>query len=202
MKDYDPQLEANAPNHPLENSWTLHFDKRQKGPKTNEASAYENNLKNLGEFESVNDFWRLYNFIDAPSELELGSNYHLFKSGIKPMWEDSANAKGGQWQINLAGVSPAQVNQIWKNLVLGMIGENLDDTRDEVCGAVFCRRKVDRIQLWNKSSKPEIAMALGKKLREVLLEDVMPRVSFELGYCINDDLKRDRNAPTHTISKD
>jgi translation initiation factor 4E len=35
------------------------------------------------------------------SELRQGCDYSLFKKGIRPMWEDDANKRGGRWLINL-----------------------------------------------------------------------------------------------------
>lgn len=35
------------------------------------------------------------------SELRQGCDYSLFKKGIRPMWEDEANRKGGRWLISL-----------------------------------------------------------------------------------------------------
>lgn len=42
----------------------------------------------------VEDFWRLYNNVAPPSQLQLGCSYNLFKRGIEPKWEDPANDKG------------------------------------------------------------------------------------------------------------
>ena len=33
------------------------------------------------------------------SELHHGCDYSLFKTGIRPMWEDDANKQGGRWLI-------------------------------------------------------------------------------------------------------
>lgn len=35
------------------------------------------------------------------SELRQGCDYSLFKKGIRPMWEDARNFKGGRWMISL-----------------------------------------------------------------------------------------------------
>ena len=83
-----------------------------------------------------------------PDSIETNSNYHLFKKvalhspchalialqGIKPMWEDEANAKGGKWVINLKS-DKNMLNTYWENMVLGMIGETID-VADEITGAV------------------------------------------------------------------
>lgn len=43
----------------------------------------------------------LYNHIKPASELRQGTDYSLFKRGIRPMWEDDANVKGGRWLLSL-----------------------------------------------------------------------------------------------------
>lgn len=35
----------------------------------------------------VEGFWRLYNHMMRPNDLPNTMDYHLFKTGIKPMWE-------------------------------------------------------------------------------------------------------------------
>jgi len=61
----------------------------------------------------VNDFWKLYNFVMKPSELQGGCTYHVFKESIKPMWEDPINRKGGQWQMEIKNAA----DDFWQNLV-------------------------------------------------------------------------------------
>ena len=63
--------------------------------------------------------------------------FHSVMKGIKPMWEDDANARGGKWVINLKSLKGDKnmLNQYWENLVLGMIGETID-VSDEITGAV------------------------------------------------------------------
>lgn len=56
-----------------------------------------------GEFCTVEDFWCYYNNMRRPSGLDANSNYHIFKTGVKPMWEDPHNAKGGKWILQLKG---------------------------------------------------------------------------------------------------
>lgn len=64
-------------------------------PASTETGAYEAGLTVIGEFNTVEGFCRYFNWLKPPSQLERNSNYHLFKDGIKPMWEDEANAKVG-----------------------------------------------------------------------------------------------------------
>ena len=93
--------------HPLQYTWTLFHDSRstflatpsaetshaqQIDSVTGGTNSYGAGLSVVGEFETVENFCRYFNWLKPPSQLEAGSNYHLFKSGIKPMWEDAANA--------------------------------------------------------------------------------------------------------------
>lgn len=52
-------------------------------------------------FDSIEEFWGLYNTIVPPSTLPLKSNYYLFKDGIIPAWEDPKNKNGGKWSIQV-----------------------------------------------------------------------------------------------------
>lgn len=57
-----------------------------------DTGAYEAGLTVVGEFNTVEGFCRYFNWLKPPSNLERNSNYHIFKDGIKPMWEDPENA--------------------------------------------------------------------------------------------------------------
>jgi len=136
---------------------------------------YQSNLKNVGEFKTVEHFWSLYHHIISPSQLELNSNYHLFKSNIQPMWEDPANHKGGKWTIRIPSRERHNINLYWRNVILAMIGESLDSDEDEdvVCGAVFSRRRGgDRIAVWTKRQDRNQILSFGARLREIVAADM------------------------------
>ena len=44
----------------------------------------------------------LFNNIKPPSWLPVGADFHLFKHGIEPKWEDPQCAKGGAWTLHIA----------------------------------------------------------------------------------------------------
>lgn len=165
-------VNANAPSgslHPLEYEWTFWYDKRPATGKRmkGEQESYESNLRAIGTFGTVEDFWRYYNHLVKPSKLEINSNYHFFKEGIKPMWEDSANSKGGKWVLTFRDKN--LLDTCWENVVLGLVGETLD-MENEITGAVISRRKAgDRIAIWNRSKDNELAiLGIGRKLKGLL----------------------------------
>jgi translation initiation factor 4E len=158
--------------HLLENSWVIWYDSRKLHQQGSQDDWFAN-LQTVAVFNTVEDFWRTYNHIKRPSDLENGSNYHLFKKGIKPMWEDERNRNGGKWVINLVAKEDAnRVDELWELLTLSMIGEYLDDgvTGDQICGAVISRRKAGtRISVWTKERDNRTSlMNIGKRLRSTL----------------------------------
>ena len=118
--------------HPLRDTWTLWYD---GGGKVNSAD-WGGHVKAVCDIETVEEFWgyaltgtsclrfsdmtcaRVVNNIDMPSNIPTGSNYHLFKHGIRPEWEDDANALGGRWQVMLSKKIPREdYDNFWLHLV-------------------------------------------------------------------------------------
>jgi len=99
--------------HPLQNSWTLWFFKNDKN------RNWEDNQRSIITFNTVEDFWALYNHIELASKLNAGCDYSLFKEGVKPMWEDERNRRGGRWVINLNKSQRAtSLDKIWLEVML------------------------------------------------------------------------------------
>jgi len=133
--------------HVLQVSYTFWYMKRTPGARSQEN--YERNIKKVGAFDCVEEFWSYYNHMIRPIELPTTSDYHLFKTGIKPMWEDDANKVGGKWIVRLKkGLS----SRLWEDLVLAIIGEQFN-VGHEICGIVVSiRYQEDIISVWNKSA--------------------------------------------------
>ena len=111
---------------------------------------YEENMKKIATFSSVEDFWAVYGHLKRPSDLPNVSDYHLFKSGVRPIWEDPENMLGGKWIVRLKkGVA----SRFWESLIMAVIGEQFD-LGEEICGAVISiRNSEDILTLWNKSAR-------------------------------------------------
>jgi len=133
-----------------------------------ETEDYEAGLTVIGEFNTVESFCRYFNWLKPPSKLDRNSNYHIFKSGIKPMWEDPANSNGGKWVLTMKN-NPALLDRCWTWLAMALVGEELEEG-DEICGAVVSlRSKVDRIQVWTRSKdEVERLNGIGRKLIKLL----------------------------------
>ena len=59
-------------------TWTFWFDKRALAPGgrrlPGEQQLYETNLREIGSFATVEDFWRYYHHIVKPTEIEASVN--------------------------------------------------------------------------------------------------------------------------------
>jgi translation initiation factor 4E len=153
--------------HPLEATWVMWYDKIT-GTTRNHRSDYRSSLKHLYTISSVEDFWRLYNNIRQPSHLDRNSNYHFFKEGIDPMWEDPANAEGGKWVLTVKD-DEGVLDNAWEELLLAMIG-GLIQSCHAINGAVVSRRKKgDRVALWTRKKSVKVNLDICADLLKVLV---------------------------------
>ncbi|WWD01192.1 hypothetical protein V866_008132 [Kwoniella sp. B9012] len=80
------------------------------------------------------------------------TNFHIFKSHIRPMWEDKYCQKGGK--IMIAGEASA-MDDLFLELIFLLISGDLEDevppppgSSSTICGLVLSRRKLTRIEMW------------------------------------------------------
>ncbi|KAK2767713.1 eukaryotic translation initiation factor 4E [Arachnomyces sp. PD_36] len=169
--------------HPLMHEWTLWFTK----PPSKKGDNWNDLLKEVVTFNSVEEFWGIYNNITPTSELGLKADYHLFKKNVRPEWEDLQNKHGGKWSYSFQDKRAVAIDELWLHTQLAAIGETLENDNDnEVMGVVVNVRKgFYRIGLWTRTvgkSLPgdksgeartaekgrEVLMSIGKKFKEVL----------------------------------
>ncbi|KAI0325900.1 eukaryotic translation initiation factor 4E class II [Cubamyces sp. BRFM 1775] len=153
--------------HPLRNTWVFWF--RQQRAPGNKITNYEEGIKKISAFSSVESFWSLWTHVHPPSSLLPTTDYLLFHSGVRrPVWEDPLNLSGGKYIIRLRkGVA----DRLWEDLVLAVIGDQFDGVVDEgeaqqsqpnpegvppgewpeICGCtISVRQNEDIISLWNR----------------------------------------------------
>lgn len=97
---------------------------------------YSKSLHLIGRCATVEQWWGLYCRLIRPSTLKPYRELHLFKSGIKAMWEDPQNAKGGKWVIRLR---KNKIDRAWENVCMAMLGEQFL-VGSEICGVVLSTR--------------------------------------------------------------
>jgi len=133
-------------DHRLQSQYCLWYSRRGPGKQNHN---FDQNLKLIGKFGTCEQFWSLYSHMVKPGELASHSDFHLFKMGIKPMWEDEANKFGGKWIVRLR---KGLASRCWENLVLAMLGEQFM-VGEEICGAVVSIRFQEEIlSIWNRTA--------------------------------------------------
>nr|CAG4645053.1 EOG090X0BMA [Leptodora kindtii] len=152
-------------DHRLQFTYCLWFSRRAPG-KHSAPQSFDQNLKMVGRFASVEQFWSYYSHLVRPCELTGHSDFHLFKDGIKPMWEDDANRCGGKWIVRLR---KGLASRCWENLILAMLGEQFM-VGEEICGAVVSIRFAeDIISVWNRIAGDQVTTTrIRDTLRRVL----------------------------------
>ncbi|PVV01705.1 hypothetical protein BB560_003865 [Smittium megazygosporum] len=142
------QIDApTTPNsHPLQYSWTFWYMHREPGQK---IVDYEASTIKIGSFFTVEEFWNVYTHTIRPNDMPIILDLHLFRFGVRPVWEDEMNINGGKWMIR---IKKGLASRLWERLVLGIIGNQFEHF-DQVCGAVLSiRNSEDIISLWNKTA--------------------------------------------------
>lgn len=156
--------------HPLRHTWVFWY--RQQRAPGNKITNYEEGIKKVASFSSVESFWSLHTHLSPPSSLIPTTDYLLFHAGVRrPVWEDPLNKTGGKWIIRLRkGIA----DRLWEDLVCGIVGDLFDECGrgklrpdndgtgngsmegeggdwPEICGCtISVRQSEDIISVWNR----------------------------------------------------
>ncbi len=87
------------------------------------SNVYEDHLTKLHTISDVREFWSVFNNFDV-TKLPMRDSIHLFHKGVKPVWEDPRNEKGGCWTFR---VPKDKVKEFWVEVCMMAIGEKLQD---------------------------------------------------------------------------
>ncbi|KAL2335059.1 hypothetical protein Fmac_016272 [Flemingia macrophylla] len=181
--------ELKAGLHPLKHKFVFWYTRRTPAVRN---QTYEDNIKKIVDFSTVEGFWVCYCHLGRPSSLPSPTDLHLFKEGIRPLWEDSANCNGGKWIIRFKKVVSGR---FWEDLVLALVGDQLD-YGDNICGAVLSIRfNEDILSVWNRNaSDHQAVMALRDSIKRHLK---LPH-SYVMEYKPHDASLRDHSSYRNT----
>ncbi|KAH8111043.1 eukaryotic translation initiation factor 4E member 2 [Phellopilus nigrolimitatus] len=204
--------------HPLRNTWVFWF--RQQRAPGNKTVNYEEGIKKISTFGSVESFWSLWTHLNPPSTLQPTTDYLLFHSGVRrPVWEDPLNIEGGKWIIRFKkGVA----DRLWEEIVMAIVGDQFDDcgpnadvgswrggtgesggsgnangttaasNDPEICGCTLSvRQHEDILSVWNKHVLDSRA---NQKVKDTIKKvlDLPPNTVIE--YKSNNDSMQDKSS--------
>jgi translation initiation factor 4E len=114
-------------------------------------NPYESSIKEIATVSTVEEFWTVYDWLNRPNDLPNTTDFHFFRRGIKPTWEDPENVKGGKWLIRL---KKGLASRYWEEILLAMVGQQFHGVpAEEINGAVVSiRYGEDIISVWNRTA--------------------------------------------------
>ena len=141
-----------------------------------DKKEYENQVKKIAEFDTIEDFWAIFQHLRKPDSCKPGIEFQMFKDPIKPMWEDENNKNGGRISIKLR---KEYTTIIWEEMIFALIGEVLPkEIKDEINGIVVTSRKeFNTLQIWIKTFDPKTNSKIENCIRDLL--QIPPEVNLE-----------------------
>ncbi|KAJ7201774.1 translation initiation factor eIF 4e-like domain-containing protein [Mycena haematopus] len=194
--------------HPLRTTWVFWF--RQQRAPGNKIVSYEEGIKRVAAFSSVESFWALHTHLTPPSALLPTTDYLLFHARVaRPVWEDPLNVRGGKWIVRLRkGVA----DRVWEALVCAVVGdafagcrgggdaaeegvheeEDEDEDAPEICGCtISVRQSEDIISLWNRVDQD---VRVRERIRDTLRQVLGIPPSTVMEYKSNNDSMQDKSS--------
>ena len=174
--------------------------KNQFPKQTIDSSEYESQVKKIAEFDTIEDFWAIYQHIKKPDNCKQGIEIQMFKENIKPMWEDESNKNGGKLTLKL---NKGYTTIIWEELILGIIGNILPkETSEGINGIVFSSKKESNIlQIWFKDYNKKYTGELEQCIRDLI--QIPNEVPIDIKkFFYDDDIKKGSNYSNYNEKND
>jgi translation initiation factor 4E len=111
-----------------------------------EEEEYEARMRLVvANVADTSSLWATLSWLERPTVGDI----FLFRDGVRPLWEDAANRRGGKWQLRLPKALAAKV---WEDLVLAFVGGAFT-VGDELVGIAWAPRySEDSISVWNRTA--------------------------------------------------
>jgi translation initiation factor 4E len=158
-------------HHPLSrayNVWCRFRNQRAQG--VGHRVGYKQGIKPYGTFSTVEGFWHLYGHMLRADDLPL-VDICVFQDGIKPAWEDEANATGGQWSVKLHRSITAYC---WEGVLMALVGNQIETAPEDAIHGLFLsvRFKDTAIAVWNRTVEGrDDALTVASLRRAMELDD-------------------------------
>ncbi|KAI1311490.1 translation initiation factor eIF4e [Xylaria venustula] len=150
-------------SHALRDTWVFWY--RPPITKANGYIEYDKTLHAMMAVKTIEEFWLAYSHLKRPSTLPTVSDYHLFKEGVRPIWEDEENKHGGKWILRLKkGVA----DRYYEDLIMACVGDQFGDESDELCGIVLSMRNgEDVLSIWTRNTGQKV-LKIRETMRRIL----------------------------------
>jgi len=154
----------------LDAKWTFWYEskpKRNKDKPMNKVD-YLKEVKRGKTFDTIASFWDCWREVQEVCNPFMGDcNYELFKHGVKPVWEDPKNVKGGKCVVSTpVRTTSDETMKKWVSLMITLL---IGEFGPDVNGVVLSRRAWGNIfAVWVRNAKDKDAVdAVMKHLNEI-----------------------------------
>ncbi|KAJ9604323.1 hypothetical protein H2200_011157 [Cladophialophora chaetospira] len=149
----------------------------------------------------IGAFYRIFNNLPWSSVRQKDS-IHIFRAGVRPLWEDEENRKGGRWLLRVrpdfeseldgttTGLSNGKRKDVrtWEEVCLLCLGGELQSViaqeRDHILGVSFSpRNNFTHISIWTKQGDNQRSiLLLERAILSGLSADLRPKSSADFNY--------------------
>jgi len=142
-------------------SLNTHSVNKYKNKPIQKEEEFLDKLIKIADVSNITEFWEVFQHLQKPSQCQIGSDYHIFKRGIYPMWEDKSNKDGGKLSVLLTF---KYANIIWEEVAFNF-SKGLLPYYDNINGIVISMRpKFMVLSFWIKYGNVSIV----EKIRNAL----------------------------------
>ena len=142
-------------------SLNTHSVKKSKSKPIQKEQEFFEKIIKIADVSNINEFWEVFQHLKKPNQCPTGSDYHIFKKGIFPMWEDKLNMDGGKLSVLL---TIKYANVIWEEVAFNF-SQGLLPYYDYINGIVISMRpKFMVLSFWIKCGNNSLV----EKIRNAL----------------------------------
>ncbi|KAL2438447.1 hypothetical protein ABEF95_009133 [Exophiala dermatitidis] len=140
-------------------------------------------VENVGD---IGAFYRIFNNVPW-NEIKQKDSIHIFRSGVKPLWEDAENQGGGRWLIRVRPENDRAI-RVWEEICILCCGGELQaaiaQEHDHVLGMSFSPRLYStHISIWTKQGNNQRSvLLLQRAIIEGLSPDLRPESSADFTF--------------------
>ena len=143
-----------------------HNEGKHKGKYIQDEKEFFSKIIKISDVSNMDEFWKVFQHMKKPNQCPVGTEYHLFKKGIVPMWEDDMNKEGGKLTVLL---TLNYSNLIWEEVAFNFCKGFLP-YYSYINGIVIsARQKFSILSFWiktkNNHTVEKIRYALGNMLQ-------------------------------------
>jgi len=201
-------MEIKPVQYPLLSTWALwETFQSSYSQKKEAADDYKTKISKIFKFDSLDDFARLWNNLPHSkpaqffyqkdkqtikkvkhnNELRALESVSFFRKDIEPIWEDPDNKKGGEFNIKNEDMDNEDINTVWGDFVLYVIGEDFPYAARINGIRVVDKTKppnlMTRFEIWvNFTDKDSVKDDMEKEVREYFDKMVTKRKGYQIEF--------------------